>query len=407
MASSSRGKNLEEAYANLSLNNDDEEGLILEGVPEATNTEGLNRCLVGRFVTNKKVNFMAMQDTLASIWRPVKGVFMEETDRMNMFLFKFFHDRDMQRVLDDGPWTFNQQVLLIKKFNMDEQLKDVKLSVLSMWIQVYDVPIGFKSEFILKSIGNFVGCFLESDPRNFQGMCRNYLRIRVAIDIDRPLKRRMKIKKPGGEWLWIQFKYERLPSFCFYCGRIGHAEKFCEEMFDNSQNNEMRRYDSSLRAPLRGQELSKANQWLRGANGAALAPVKLDDKEEDGGGMEAQTVEESGIDASENHNSEKSGISEIMCEIRGGDQGKVVTEMEPKNMIHSNERREINIAGNDTAGLLISDPKRRRIDGLEECGPIIDNTVEEIAMREAHTSESENQKNMLGAGTARQSRLGL
>lgn len=128
MASSSRDKNLEEAYANLSLNGDDEEGLNLEDIPENDTMEGLERCLVGCFVTSRKVNFMAMQDTLSAIWRPVKGVFMEPTDQINMFLFKFFHDRDMQRVLEDGPWTFNQQVLLLKKFNADEQLKDIKLS---------------------------------------------------------------------------------------------------------------------------------------------------------------------------------------------------------------------------------------------------------------------------------------
>lgn len=264
MASSSRGKNLEEAYANLSLNNEDEDGLILEDIPENVTKEGLDRCLVGCFVTNRKVNFMAMQDTLASIWRPVKGVFMEETNRTNMFLFKFFHDRDMQWVLDDGPWTFNQQVLLIKKFNADEQLKDIKLSELYMWVQVYDLPIGFKSEFILKSIGNYVGSFLESDPRNFQGMSRNYLRIKIAIDVSRPLKSQMRIKKPGGEWLRIQFKYERLLSFCFYCGRIGHTEKFCEDLFDNPQENETKRYDSSLRAPVRKQGISTENQWIRG-----------------------------------------------------------------------------------------------------------------------------------------------
>lgn len=117
---------------------------------------------------------------------------------MNMFLFKFFHDRDMQRVLDDGPWTFNQQFLLTKKFNADEQLMDIKISELYMWVQLYDIPVGFKSEFILKSIGNFVGRFLESDPKNFQGMSKNYLRIKVAIDISCPLKSQMRIKKPGG-----------------------------------------------------------------------------------------------------------------------------------------------------------------------------------------------------------------
>lgn len=69
---------------------------------------------MGIFLIDKKINFMAMQETLSSIWRPVKGVFMEETSSKNMFLFKFFHDPDVQHVLDDGPWTFNQQVWLLK-----------------------------------------------------------------------------------------------------------------------------------------------------------------------------------------------------------------------------------------------------------------------------------------------------
>lgn len=70
-----------------------------------------------------------------------------------------------------------------------------------MWVRVFDLPIGFNSEFIPKSIGNYVGKFLESDPRNFQGMCRNFLRIKVAIDCFRPLKSKMRIKKAGGDWL--------------------------------------------------------------------------------------------------------------------------------------------------------------------------------------------------------------
>ncbi|WOG81791.1 hypothetical protein DCAR_0100942 [Daucus carota subsp. sativus] len=134
MASSSRNKDLEEAYANLSLSTDDEDGIIIEDIPDVTANEGLDFYLVGCFVTNKKINFMAMQDTLSSIWRPVK-VIMEETTQMNMFLFKFFHERDMQRVLEDGPWTFNQQVLLVKKFNADEQLKDIELLELYMWVR--------------------------------------------------------------------------------------------------------------------------------------------------------------------------------------------------------------------------------------------------------------------------------
>lgn len=85
---------------------------------------------MGSFLTNRKINFQAMQDTLSPIWRPVKGVFMEETSIPNLFMFKFFHELDVQRVMDDGPWTFNNQALMVKRLEMGERLSDIKLSEL-------------------------------------------------------------------------------------------------------------------------------------------------------------------------------------------------------------------------------------------------------------------------------------
>lgn len=233
MASSTIEQDIMAGYEKLSINEDEQEGLILENVPLESSNGGYDQCLVGSFISNIKVNFGAMKDTLSSIWRPVKGVFMEETMYPNLFIFKFFHELDIKRVLDDGPWTFNEQALLLKKLDIGEQLKDIRLTEMFIWVQIYDLPIGFNSECILKSIGNFVGKFVEVDPKNFQGLMRDYLRIKVAFDVRRSLKSRMKLKKAGGEWLWINFKYERLTSFCFYCGIIGHSDKFCETLFDN------------------------------------------------------------------------------------------------------------------------------------------------------------------------------
>lgn len=198
MAGTSKENNILENYAKLSINDEDEEGLILdEPKGEKAGLQDYTFCLVGRLLTNRKTNFMAMQDTLSSIWRPVKGVFMEATSYPNIFLFKFFHELDVRRVLEDGPWTFNQQTLIIKKLEVDEQLANVELFEISMWVQVYELPIGFRSEFILKSIGNYVGTFIKSDPKNFQGMWRNYLRVHVTVDVRRPLKGQMRIKKSG------------------------------------------------------------------------------------------------------------------------------------------------------------------------------------------------------------------
>ncbi|KAL0454803.1 UNVERIFIED_CONTAM: hypothetical protein Slati_0819500 [Sesamum latifolium] len=58
------------------------------------------------------------------------------------------------------------------------------------------------------------------------------LRIRVSIDVTKPLKRVLKLKSPSGNELLVQFTCERLPNLCYLCGCLGHVDKFCEVRFE-------------------------------------------------------------------------------------------------------------------------------------------------------------------------------
>ncbi|KAL0290974.1 UNVERIFIED_CONTAM: hypothetical protein Sradi_7038200 [Sesamum radiatum] len=57
-------------------------------------------------------------------------------------------------------------------------------------------------------------------------------RIRVSLNIHRPLKRVRKIRSMMGMELLMQFIYECLPNFCYLCGRLGHIDKYCELRFE-------------------------------------------------------------------------------------------------------------------------------------------------------------------------------
>ena len=256
---------MDEIYASLSIEEEDEGGLIIEGDDVEDGKDGkidFRFCLVGRFLTDKVINFPAMKNTMAALWRPGKGICIKDLTP-TLFLFQFFHEIDIQRVIDSGPWTFDQHILIAKRLGESEQPQMVPLYHTSFWIQVYNLPIGFLSEKVLQNIGNYIGEFQASDENNLMGVWRNYMRIRVSLDVRKPLKRRMKLKKTRSEWIWIDFKYERLHVFCFICGLLGHTEKQCPSLYDCHASTITKPYGQWMKAPTRRNNMNSGEKWLR------------------------------------------------------------------------------------------------------------------------------------------------
>lgn len=63
--------NLETLYANLSM--EDEDGGIVVGTEEVLEKKA-TFLLIGRFRTDKNINFQAMQNVMAFLWRPKQGM---------------------------------------------------------------------------------------------------------------------------------------------------------------------------------------------------------------------------------------------------------------------------------------------------------------------------------------------
>lgn len=53
-----------------------------------------------------------------------------------------------------------------------------------------------------------------------------YLRVKICLDISKPLARG-RVLKLYGQTTWVAFQYERLSKFCFQCGIIRHGAAGC------------------------------------------------------------------------------------------------------------------------------------------------------------------------------------
>ena len=85
------------------------------------------------------------------------------------------------------------------------------------------------------------------------------------MDVRLPIKRKMKIRKTGGEWIWVTFKYERIPNFYFFCGIIGHIDKICEKLYDFQGEDPEFIWGDWLKASFRRSNTTDGERWLRDA----------------------------------------------------------------------------------------------------------------------------------------------
>lgn len=187
-------KRVEEMYARMTVEDDEGGGLLPPDLIESRGREEQQWSAIGRFLTDRPINVLAMKNIMAAVWRPVKGVWIKELGP-NLFIFQFFHELDLERVINGGPWTFEQHLLIFSKLETGMNPMQMDLVEVDFWVQVHDLPVGYMSERIARDIGNYVGKFIEADANNFTGMWKSYMRLRVRLDVRNQLKRRMKIRK--------------------------------------------------------------------------------------------------------------------------------------------------------------------------------------------------------------------
>ena len=67
-------ESIEKWSARLALGKEDGGGLDYDDALGHANSSDLQRCLVGKFLTDKLINFPYMKHTLSEIWRPMRGM---------------------------------------------------------------------------------------------------------------------------------------------------------------------------------------------------------------------------------------------------------------------------------------------------------------------------------------------
>lgn len=177
-----------------------------------------------------------VRNVLKGAWTRYGMVRMIEMDE-HPLAFEFDHDRHREHILDLGPWSVNGQCLNLRKCGVDRSLEELKFNMLQIWIQVNGLNLDMYYSKNAHMIGNEVGNCVRVESEHTMKQ-RSFLRMQVEINIEEPIKEGIWWTNHAGLEKWTPIKYERLPDFCYGCGRIGHTGQHYNEEIAFSEHKQ-------------------------------------------------------------------------------------------------------------------------------------------------------------------------
>ena len=166
--------------------------------------------LFGCFLTKRPYNQRAAKELLRSVWK--FGTDLRIVDIGDgLFQFKFTLESQLKWVLNNGPWSFDNHPLVLRRWERRMTVNSITFTVLLIWEQIWGLLFDLISEEAAWDIGRGLGQVVEIDHKAQAW----FIKIKVEIAIDKPLHQGGFVVNPEGDRVRIGFRYERLVGLCF------------------------------------------------------------------------------------------------------------------------------------------------------------------------------------------------
>ncbi|KAF4378525.1 hypothetical protein F8388_022346 [Cannabis sativa] len=223
-------------------------------LPEDENREEASAFLAVKLLTNRHFNPEAFKKRLREMWPKRFSINVLEKEP-NFFTVEFGCFGDRRRVLIGQPWHFDFKLIVMSPLEAGSVVTAEMLTSTPFWIQVSGIPFLKRSRALARKLGEVLGWFIEVDSASLKETWGPYLRVRIEIDITQPLPRGTGFHFQGmAAPVWLEFRFENLPDFCHYCGRLNHIVNHCPDFlakYDSSSAPPLLQYDHTLGAKIR------------------------------------------------------------------------------------------------------------------------------------------------------------
>ncbi|KAH7862150.1 hypothetical protein Vadar_000729 [Vaccinium darrowii] len=212
--------------SSFTLTNEEDEAVKLVAEDFKLSKQECLLSVMGKIITQKGINLGGLRAAMELAWGYPKGLKVMEVGG-GIYQFVFGNETDLIRVLAGSPWLFNNQLIVLQRCMEGVKPDGINFSFSPFWIQLRAIPLEFMSTDVGKKMMVGFGEVEDVVMAKLNGNQGRCLRVKVELDIKKPLPRGKKIYTANWEPVLVPFQYEKLPFFCHYCGVVGHDDRAC------------------------------------------------------------------------------------------------------------------------------------------------------------------------------------
>jgi hypothetical protein len=182
---------------------------------------------IGKLLSEKPAHPDAICQSLGFVWCPIRGIKCRDMGE-NIFLFTFKQESGKRKALEEGPWMFEKELIIMEDFVPSKRLGEYEFSTIPIWVRVFGLPLGMMDRTSGELVGRKLGVFEDMEAGEDGMAIGKFMRVKVRIQVAKALLCGVMMEvDEDGRKVWCPLTYEFLPDFCFICGKLGHGMRSC------------------------------------------------------------------------------------------------------------------------------------------------------------------------------------
>ncbi|KAM0836009.1 hypothetical protein ACQ4PT_062581 [Festuca glaucescens] len=215
---------------------------------------------IGRLLSEKTAFSEGLSGALGRAWCPLKGIHCKAVGE-NIFLFTFYQPSGKRKALEEGPWMFDNDLLVMEDFDVNKSVDEYKFESFPIWVRIFNLPLGRMNRKTGEEMGEVIGEYIDVGTDAYGKAPGKFLRVNVRLQVVKPLLRGLMVTfGEDNKEKWCRFEYEFLPNFCFTCGKVGHIDKTCSIKLGKGETQQFGKW-LKWTPNLRGSYSSERGSW--------------------------------------------------------------------------------------------------------------------------------------------------